>query len=138
MFKLTKISLIKLVVSKMFEVKESKYGRGIFATRDIQKGELIHEAPVIISPKDQYKYLKKTVLMEYVFWWGEDYTDCALALGYGSLFNHSFTPNALYKLILINKTIDFFAHTEIKAGEEILVNYNYDPDDDTPVWFDAF
>lgn len=43
----------------MFEVKKSKYGRGIFATRDIKKGELIHAAPVIVSPKDEYKYLKK-------------------------------------------------------------------------------
>ena len=112
----------------MFEVKKSKYGRGIFATRDIKKGELIHEAPVIISPKDEYKYLKKTILIEYAFWWGEDLEECALALGYGSLFNHSYTPNALYKLNLQNQTIDIFAYTNIKMGEEILINYNGDPE----------
>jgi SET domain-containing protein len=121
----------------LFEVKECKYGRGIFATREIQKGELIHESPVIITLKDEYKYLKKTVLLEYVFWWREDYKECALALGYGSLFNHSYTPNALYKRKLTKGTIDFFAHTVIFAGEEILINYNGDPDDDTPVWFDV-
>ncbi|WP_040208859.1 SET domain-containing protein [Neobacillus jeddahensis] len=120
----------------MIEVKKSIYGRGIFATRDIKKGELIHEAPVIVSPKSEYKYLKKTVMVEYVFWWGKDYDETALALGYGSLFNHSFTPNALYKLNLANKTIDFFAHTDIPFGEEILINYNGDPNDDTAVWFD--
>jgi uncharacterized protein len=122
----------------VFELKKSKYGRGIFATRPIQKGELIHEAPVIVSPSKEYKYLKKTIMMEYVFWWGEDYEDCALALGYGSLFNHSYTPNALYKLNLKNKTVDFFAHKDIKVGEEILINYNGDPDDDEPMWFDVF
>jgi len=121
----------------LIEVKKSKYGRGMFATRDIRKGELIHEAPVIVSPKDEYKYLKKTKIMEYVFWWGEDYEDCALALGYGSLFNHSYAPNALYKLNLRNNTIDFFAYTDIKAGKEILINYNGDPEDDSEVWFDV-
>ncbi|MEO2076272.1 MAG: SET domain-containing protein [Bacillus sp. (in: firmicutes)] len=118
----------------MFEVKKCKYGRGIFATRDIPKGELIHVAPVIISPKSEYKHLKKTILMDYVFWWGED---CAVALGYGSLFNHSYTPNALYKLRHKNKTIDFVAYKDIKAGEEIMVNYNGDPEDQTEIWFDV-
>ncbi|WP_420491363.1 SET domain-containing protein [Neobacillus drentensis] len=121
----------------MFEVGECKYGRGIFATRNIYKGELIHEAPVIISPSSEYKKLKKTIFIEYVFWWGEDLEECALALGYGSLFNHSYTPNALYKLNLAQKTIDIYAHTDIKEGEEIMINYNGDPFDQTPVWFDV-
>ena len=121
----------------MLEVRECKYGRGIFATKNIKKGELFHEAPVIISPSDEYKNLKKTVFVEYVFWWGENLEECALALGYGSLFNHSFTPNALYKLNLTQKTIDFYAHTDIKANEEILINYNGDPEDKTSVWFDV-
>ncbi|TWE01817.1 hypothetical protein FB550_105185 [Neobacillus bataviensis] len=121
----------------MFEVKECKYGRGIFATRNISKGELIHVAPVIISPSNEYKNLKKTIFVEYVFWWGENLEECALALGYGSLFNHSYTPNALYKLNLNQKTIDFYAHTDIKEGEEIMINYNGDPGNDKPVWFDV-
>ena len=122
---------------KLFEVKECKYGRGIFATRNISKGELIHVAPVIISPSNEYKNLKKTIFVEYVFWWGENLEECALALGYGSLFNHSYTPNALYKLNLTQKTIDFYAHTDIKEGEEIMINYNGDPGNDKPVWFDV-
>lgn len=122
----------------MFEVKKSKYGRGIYATRDIKKSELIHESPVIISPKDEYIYLKKTVMIEYVFWWGKDLEECALALGYGSLFNHSYTPNALYKLNLNNQTIDIYAYSDIKTGDEILINYNGDPDDDEPLWFDVY
>jgi SET domain-containing protein len=121
----------------LFEVKECKYGRGIFATRNIKKGELIHEAPIIISPCEEYKNLKKTVFIEYVFWWGEKLEERALALGYGSLFNHSYTPNALYKLNLAQKTIDFYAHSDIIAGEEIRINYNGDPEDETAVWFDV-
>ncbi|MCM3766301.1 SET domain-containing protein [Neobacillus niacini] len=121
----------------MIEVKKSKYGRGIFATRDIHNGELIHEAPVIVSPSKDYKYLKKTIMMEYVFWWDPDHDECALALGYGSLFNHSYTPNAIFELNFENRTIDFYALIDIKAGEEIFINYNGEPDDDEPLWFDV-
>jgi uncharacterized protein len=122
----------------VFKVAKSKYGRGIFATREIKKGELIHESPLIITPKNEYKYLRKTVLIEYVFWWDEDNDECAVALGYGSLFNHSYTPNALFKRRYDKETIDFIALTDIKTGEEILINYNGEPDDDTPMWFDVY
>ncbi|MFC4802116.1 SET domain-containing protein [Neobacillus sp. GCM10023253] len=121
----------------MIEVKESKYGRGIFATRDIHNGELIHEAPVIVSPGKDYKYLTKTIMRDYVFWWDQDNDEVALALGYGSLFNHSYRPNAIYGLNFANRTIDFYAHIDIKAGEEILINYNGEPDDDESLWFDV-
>ncbi len=112
-----------------------KYGRGIFADRYIKKGELIEEAPVIIIPKQEWKQMRKSVLLNYVFRWGKDK---AIALGYGSLFNHSFTPNAKYITNIKNQTIDFYARQDIQKEEEILVNYNGDPSDQSPVWFDVF
>ena len=112
-----------------------KYGRGIFTDRYIKKGELIEEAPVIIIPKQEWKQMRKSVLLNYVFRWGKDK---AIALGYGSLFNHSFTPNAKYITNIKNQTIDFYARQDIQKEEEILVNYNGDPSDQSPVWFDVF
>jgi uncharacterized protein len=119
-------------------IKKSRYGRGIFATRTIQKGELIHEAPVIVCPDDEYKKLQKTVLRNYYFNWGENYDHVAIALGYGSLFNHSYSPNAMFENNLKKETVDFFALKKIKTGEEILVNYNGDPNDKEPLWFDVW
>ncbi|MCK6256420.1 SET domain-containing protein [Fictibacillus sp. KIGAM418] len=116
----------------MFEIRPSRFGRGIFATRSIKKGELIHRAPVIASPKEECKYMIKTVLADYVFNWGDGY---AIALGYGSLFNHSYSPNARYKLKKSELMIDFYAYKDINADEEILVNYNGDPEDDRELWF---
>ena len=113
----------------------AKYGRGIFADRYIKKGELIEEALVIIIPKQEWKQMRKSVLLNYVFRWGKDK---AIALGYGSLFNHSFTPNAKYITNIKNQTIDFYARQDIQKEEEILVNYNGDPSDQSPVWFDVF
>lgn len=112
-----------------------KYGRGIFATRDIKKDELIEESPVIVSPKDEWKYLKKTVLYYYCFHWGKK--DTAIALGYGALFNHSYAPNMRFKNNKKNFTIDFYAIVDIKEGEELTINYNGDPDDTSDLWFDV-
>ena len=120
----------------MLEVKQSQYGRGVFATRDLNKDTLLEVSPVIIFPKEEYKYLRKTNLINYVFWWGKNYDDCALALGVGSLFNHSSTPNAIFKRKIKKETIKFYAYTDIKAGEEIRINYNGEPDDQTPLWFE--
>jgi uncharacterized protein len=122
----------------MLEVKRSKYGRGIFSTCNIKKDALIHEAPVILTRSEDYNCLAKTILSDYMFDWGEDNDVYAIALGYGSLFNHSYTPNAMYKFNKEKKQINFYAHTDIKAGEEILVNYNGTPDDQSPLWFDIF
>ncbi|QUW23675.1 SET domain-containing protein-lysine N-methyltransferase [Sporosarcina sp. Marseille-Q4063] len=114
-----------------------KYGKGIYATRDIKTGELIEVSPVLISSKNEWKYLKKTVLFDYCFTWGENYEQIAVALGFGSLFNHSFTPNAMFINNIGNLSIDFYAIVDIKASEEITINYNGDSDDKSPLWFDV-
>ncbi|OLN32776.1 SET domain-containing protein [Desulfosporosinus metallidurans] len=111
-----------------------KYGRGIFANRNIKKGEFIEEAPVIVISKTEWKLMKKSVLSNYVFRWGEDK---ALALGYGSLYNHSYTPNARYLTNIEKQSIDFYAREDIQEKEEITVNYNGDPKDQSPVWFEV-
>ncbi|MGM0903803.1 MAG: SET domain-containing protein [Bacillota bacterium] len=122
----------------MIEVKSSKlsdgeFNRGVFATRNIKKGELIHEAPVIAYPNDEHVHIEKTLLADYAFEYGINHT--AILLGYGMLFNHSYEPNATYDINFANHTFDFFAYKDIKAGEEILINYNGDVDDNDPLWF---
>ncbi|WP_159887906.1 SET domain-containing protein [Paenibacillus puerhi] len=122
----------------MIEVKTSalsngEFNRGVFATCNISKGDLIHEAPVIPYPNEQHVHIEKTLLADYAFEYGANHT--ALLLGYGMLFNHSYTPNAYYDLNFDNHTVDFFAYTDIQAGEEILINYNGEVDCDDPLWF---
>jgi uncharacterized protein len=114
-----------------------KYGRGVFATRDIKTGELIEVSPVLTSCKNDWKYLKKTVLYDYCFSWGENYEHTAIALGYGSLYNHSYTPNAMFSNNIDNLSIDFYAIADINNGQEITINYNEDSEDKSPLWFDV-
>ena len=123
----------------MLEIKTSplsdgEFNRGVFATVDIVKGQLIHEAPVLPYPNQEHVFIEKTLLADYAFEYGKNHT--AILLGYGMLFNHSYEPNATYEINFQNHTFDFYAHTDIKAGEEILINYNGDVDDKEPLWFD--
>ena len=122
----------------MIEIKTSplsngEFKRGVFATRDIKKGELIHEAPVIPYPNEDHEHIEKTILADYVYNYGANHT--AILLGYGSLFNHSYTPNATYEINFEQHTVDFYAYTDIKAGDEILINYNGEEDCNDPLWF---
>ncbi len=122
----------------MIEVKHSalsggEFTRGVFATRDIAKGELIHEAPVVAYENEDHEHIEKTILEDYVFEYGANHT--AILLGYGSLINHSYTPNATYEISFEKHTFDFYAYTDIKAGDEILINYNGEEDNMDPLWF---
>jgi hypothetical protein len=75
-----------------------------------------------------------SVVSDYCFAWGRG--TVALALGYGSLYNHSYKPNARYDDVW-PQTKEFTALRDIAPGEEITVNYNGDPEDRSPVWFDV-
>jgi SET domain-containing protein len=109
-------------------------GRGVFARRSIEKGEIIERVPVIVLPAAQVPdEPTRCILSGYVYAWGRG--TVALALGYGSLYNHSYEPNARYEASR-GQTKIFVALRKIATGEEITVNYNGEPGDRFPVWFE--
>ena len=110
-------------------------GRGVFSTELISAGSVIEICPAIILPPDQIKAIESTDLFDYYFQWAEDEKSCAIVLGYGSLYNHSFSPNARYYTDFETNTLDVIALKDIQVGEEITFNYNGEPDDLSPVWF---
>jgi uncharacterized protein len=120
--------------SDAIEVKQVKgKGRGVFARRVIREDEVIERVPVLVLPIEDIRNVDDwTHLASYCFNWGEG--TVALALGYGSIYNHSFRPNAKYEDVG-RQTKVFIALREIQFGEEITVNYNADPKDKTPVGF---
>lgn len=122
-----------MIEIKTSSVSDGEFNRGVFATCDIKKGELLHQAPALPYPNEQHVHVEKTLLADYAFEYGINHT--ALLLGYGMLFNHSYEPNAVYEINFDNQTFDFFAYKDIKAGEEIFINYNGEADDDAPLWF---
>ncbi|MBM3702839.1 MAG: SET domain-containing protein [Actinobacteria bacterium] len=109
--------------------------RGVFANKIFQPGELIETTPVIVISMAEWRIMKKTVLNNYAFSFEEDSQEMAIALGFGSLYNHSYNPNASYFKRIKEKVIDFYAIRLIKGGEEITINYNGDPNSTDLLWF---
>jgi SET domain-containing protein len=99
-------------------------GRGVAAARAIARGERIERAPVIVLSASELAAISTTRLARYYFEWGEDDSMGAIVLGYGSLYNHSFEPNAEYEFREDELAIDYLALRDIAAGEEITINYN--------------
>lgn len=95
--------------------------RGILASENISIGEVIERCPLILVNVKEEEYLEKTKLREYYFLYNNKYH--CIVLGYGSLYNHSFTPNAKIYRDYKNKLLVFKAIKNIKKGEEITYKY---------------
>lgn len=108
-------------------------GRGVFATRNIRKGELIERCPAIPFSIDDPANADGSLLLRYFFYFGSGKNvkkGLAVLFGYGSLYNHSYEPNAKYIRRPSRKIMDFVAIRNIKKGQEITTNYNLgDPND---------
>ena len=77
--------------------------------------------------------MEKTSLANYYYNWGDK--GAAIALGYGSLYNHSYCPNAMYVKHYGELLIDYLALHDIPTGAEITINYNGHPSSQQPLWF---
>lgn len=130
----------KYITSDKVYIKQSKIlnaGRGVYAVSDIKKGQLIEKCPVIEVSKHDSSNLTGSILVTYFYYFGNKLERSAIALGFGSIYNHTRTPNAVYKIKHKEKTIDFIALKDIKKDDEITVNYNYaNPNDKNSLWFE--
>lgn len=125
-------------MKQAIEVKRTpNKGRGVFALKDFEEGEIIEKCPVINITPDERKHCEKTILNFYIYPWRSTRSG-SVVLGYGSIYNHSFNPNADWKQNFKTENMVYRALRSIKKGEEITVNYNGEPDDMTPIdWFDV-
>jgi SET domain-containing protein len=115
-------------------------GRGVFASRAFSAGEVVEECPVVLFRKP-YEALHKE-LKTIVFHWevpeGAAATQ-ALALGYGSLYNHDNPSNMRYETDGEALVMRLIAARDIGADEELTINYNADggaPVSDDEWWFE--
>lgn len=99
-------------------------GRGIRAERDFKDGDIVEETPVVVVDPEESKRLNQCILNLYRFGWGPEAT--CLALGIGSLFNHSKDHNIGYGPNFLKKTMIFRATRDIRKGEQLFINYGYD------------
>lgn len=123
-------------------------GRGVFAAKDIKKGDIIEICPLIVLPEKDDPYIEKSNLSAYWLRWGEDGKKIAIMLGFGSIYNHAYKPNSELCEDFEKDVITFIALQDIAKDEEITYNYyaGYDdpmepvelikdPKSENPEWF---
>ncbi len=119
----------------LYFAPSGKHRIGMYCVEDIQQDSIIEICPILLITQDQVALIKQGhILYEYYFQWIDG--QIALALGYGSLYNHSAEPNASFDPDYANEHIVFKAETEILSGTEILVDYHAGIPG-SKLWFEA-
>lgn len=112
-------------------------GRGVFTKEAIAVNTIVEISPVIVMSSEERKLLDQTLLHDYIFEWGPDGKQCCLALGYVSVYNHSYQSNCEYEMDFENVLIKIKTVRRIEAGEELVINYNGDWNNSKKLWFDV-
>lgn len=111
----------------MYHISTSpEMGRGLYASRDIERGELVTLCDLLVlSPEDTTK-VNETDLKYYTFVYNQK-QDC-LVLGDGEIFNHDESPNVVYFLQHDGPRLKmhFVATRDITEGEQLFIDYGHD------------
>jgi hypothetical protein len=114
-------------------------GRGVFIDRDVAYNTLLHISPLLLFPADETPTgcalvsaadacPERRVLAHYTYTFN---SKCqAIALGLGSMFNHSKHNNVGFIIDKKNLLIRYSSITSISKGTELCINYG------NHLWFD--
>lgn len=117
--------------------KTKNMGNGVFTSQPIAADTVIEVSSVIVMKQSERKLLDQTLLHDYIFEWGDNKRQCCVALGYVSLYNHSFHSNCEYEMEFGLQVIRIKTMRKIKKGEELFINYNGTFNDGKALWFDV-
>ena len=117
---------------KIYVDKSPIHGWGVFAKEDIMEGEVFEECPILTLPIGKGEITPLLIDYRFNYPQGNEWEEQVLALGYGSLYNHSENANAYWVSDLENRTFKFISNREIKKDEEIFVWYG-----DVSYWNDG-
>lgn len=123
-------------VPGLFITESEGKGRGVFTLHPLSKGDIIELCPVIIVPPEERKLMDKSVLYNYYFVSPKPNSQICIVLGYGSIYNHSYQPNAEIVFDMENQRVEFHCIRFIDSGEEILVDYSGGMKDAPELWFE--
>ncbi len=99
-------------------VKKSPiHGYGVFAAQNLPKAMLIEKCPLVFFEDESELFYKYSFACQ-----GKR----ALSFGYGSIYNHSDTPNVRFDYDPTENLLLFTTLRPIRAGEELLSYYGKD------------
>ena len=113
----------------VYAAPSRRHGRGVFAARHFRKGEVVERCPILRVSARDHALLERTRLRGYVY--QRRRGAGAVALGLGSLYNHSAEPNSECELDLDDECLVIRARRAIGAGEELTISYG----DESELWF---
>lgn len=117
---------------KLYISNSPIHGLGVFASEFIMSGEVVEVCPILDLeiPKGEVS----NVLLDYRFNWpqGNEWDKQVMPFGWAGLYNHSNTPNTLWKSNTSNQTFEFYAVKDINPDEELFVYYG-----DVNYWSDG-
>lgn len=128
LFRTDRSALPQWFIDPRVQVRTTPHmGKGCFTLGRIERNTLIESAPVILVHGDTFANLNEYnggthKLSEYPFAWGRDGM-CAIALGYGGIYNHSHDPNVTWRPSYEHESIQYTACRDIEEGEEIFIRY---------------
>jgi SET domain-containing protein len=119
---------MKLDSTRVTVKKSPGKGRGVFAVKKISTGGIVEVVPTLSVPHSSRHNILSTDLSSHIFEGEEGRKGpLVIALGYGSLYNHSGFPNAEFDVL--KGKIKFTALRPIAKGEEITIDYGWDDEE---------
>jgi len=126
-----------MILNNLFVSDSFNKGRGVFTSQEITSGAIIEISPVIVMSKKERALLDQTLLHDYIFEWGHQKNQCCFALGYVSVYNHSYYSNCEYEMNYDEEIISIKTVRFIQSGEELFINYNGNWNAQKQLWFDV-
>lgn len=98
-------------------------GWGAFCSKKIPKGKIFSVSTLLVLTAREARLMDGSSLEPY--WYEFGARGRAIALGLGSILNHSDQPNCSYHFSKKKRTLSFFALRDIPAHEELTHNYGW-------------
>jgi SET domain-containing protein len=95
-------------------------GRGVYAERSFEQGQIVEVCPVVVL-EAELRSLPEPLRRIFFNWREGQY---AMALGYGSIYNHADEPNLEFERDFETLVMRFTAVRRIERGEQLTINYN--------------
>ena len=109
-------------------------GRGVFAVRTIIAGEILGEFHTIRLPPHEVTAMARSTLSH--FWFEDDDGSAFVVFGWIELVNHNLVPNAdrMWRNTPEGEVVTLFASRNIAAGEQVFIDYKFEPKANNPAW----